>query len=211
MRLGILGGSFNPVHHGHLILAERAAEAARLDRVLLVPTALSPLKSPGEVAPAADRLAWVRAAVRGNARLAACDLEVRRGGVSYTVDTLRELARRHPEARLHLILGADASELLPKWKSIDEVARLATFLFLARPGHRIRARMPKQRILAAPLLEISSTEIRDRLRRGRSIRYLVPEAVRLRLERRNPYGGDSSLSTFSRSAEKAARLKSLLP
>ena len=187
MRLGILGGSFNPIHHGHLIVAERAAEAAGLDRVLLMPTALSPLKSPRDIAPAADRLAWVRAAVRGNPRLEACDLEVRRGGVSYTIDTLRELERRHPGARLHLILGADASALLPKWKSIDEVARRVTFLFLERPGHRVRARMPNQRRVEMPLLEISSTEIRDRLRRGRSIRYLVPDAVRRRLETGRTY------------------------
>ncbi len=189
MRLGILGGSFNPVHHGHLIVAERAAEAARLDRVLLVPTAQSPLKEAAGVAAAAERLALVRAAVRGNPRLEACDLEVRRGGVSYTIDTLRDLARLYPEAKLHLILGADASVLLPKWKSLDEVARRVTFLFLSRPGHRVRARMPRQRIVDMPLLEISSTEIRARLRRGLSIRYLVPEAVRLRLERKGLYGG----------------------
>ena len=187
MRLGILGGSFNPVHHGHLVVAERAAEAARLDRVLLIPTALSPLKNAGEIAPAAERLALVKVAVRGNPRLEACDLEVRRGGTSYTIDTLRELARRHPGSALHLILGADASALLPQWKSLDEVSRRVTFVFLERPGHRIRARMPKQRIVEMPLLEISSTEIRARLRRGLSIRYLVPEAVRLRLERRRLY------------------------
>lgn len=187
MRLGILGGSFNPIHHGHLVAAERAAEAAKLDRVLFIPTAVSPLKSPREIAPAAERLALVRAALRGHPRFAASDLEVRRGGVSYTVDTLRTLARRHPNAKLYLILGADAAGLLSKWKSIDEVARRAVFLFCARPGHRLRARMPRQKLVEVPLLEISSTEIRDRLRRGRSVRWLLPEAVRRRVERRGLY------------------------
>lgn len=187
MRLGILGGSFNPIHHGHLIIAERAAEAARLDRVLLIPAAQPPLKDAKDVAPAAERLALVRAAVRGHPLFQASDLEIRRGGVSYTVDTLRELERRVPTAEPFLILGADAAELLPRWKSIDDVAERATFLFAARPGHEIRARMPKQKIVDVPLLDISSTEIRDRLRRGLSVRWLVPEPVRRRLERKRLY------------------------
>lgn len=187
MRLGILGGSFNPIHHGHLIVAERAAEAARLDRVLFIPAAQPPLKSARDVAPAVERLALVRAALRGHPLFEASDLEVRRGGVSYTIDTLRELARRMPKARPYLILGADAAGLLPRWKAIDEVARRATFLFAARPGHRVRARMPKQQIVDVPLLEISSTEIRARLRSGRTVRWLVPEPVRRRLERKNLY------------------------
>lgn len=187
MRLGILGGSFNPIHHGHLIVAERAAEAARLDRVLLIPAALPPLKDARDVAPAARRLALVRAAVKGHPLFEASDLEIRRGGVSYTIDTLRELARTRPDARPYLILGADAAGLLPRWKEIGEVARRATFLFAARPGHGVRARMPKQRIVDVPLLEISSTEIRDRLRRGLSVRWLVPEPVRRLLERKKLY------------------------
>lgn len=187
MRLGILGGSFNPIHHGHLIVAERAAEAARLDRVLLIPAALPPLKDARDVAPPAQRLALVRAAVKGHPLFEASDLEIRRGGVSYTIDTLRELALRRPKARLYLIVGADAAALLPRWKAIDEVARRATFLIAARPGHRVRARMPKQQIVGVPLLEISSTEIRERLRRGRSIRWLVPEPVRRQLEKRRLY------------------------
>jgi nicotinate-nucleotide adenylyltransferase len=187
MRLGILGGSFNPIHHGHLVIAERAAEQARLDRVLLVPAAQPPLKEARDVAPAAERLALVKAAVRGHPLFEVSDLEIRRGGVSYTVDTLRELAKRLPSAEFFLILGADAAELLPRWKSIDEVAARATFLFAARPGHEIRARMPKQKMVEVPLLEISSTELRERLRHGRSVRWLVPETVRLRLERKRLY------------------------
>ncbi len=186
MKLGILGGSLNPIHHGHLIIAERAAEAVGLDRVLFIPTAISPLKDGRRLASPADRLRMVRLAIRGNRRFGASDLEIRRGGVSYTVDTLRELKRR-TKADLHLILGADAARLLPRWKSIDVVKRLATFVLVSRPGHRVRAKMPKQHIVEVPWLEISSTEIRDRVRRGLSIRYLVPEGVERHVRRRGLY------------------------
>jgi nicotinate-nucleotide adenylyltransferase len=168
------------------IIAERAAEAVGLDRVLFIPTAVSPLKAGRELVSAADRWAMLKIAIRGNPRFQASDLEIRRGGVSYTVDTLREL-RRRTRADLHLILGADAARLLPRWRSIDVVRELATFVLVSRPGHRVRARMPKQHIVEAPLLEISSTEIRDRVRRGLSIRYLVPEGVERHIRRRGLY------------------------
>lgn len=186
MRLGLLGGSFNPIHHGHLVIATRAAEALKLDRLLFVPTAISPLKKGGDLAPASDRLAMVKLAVRGNPRFGVSDLEIRRGGVSYTVDTVRRLKAR-TKARIYLILGADAARLLPEWKSIDEVKELVTFVFAARPGHRLGARMPKQYIIEVPLLEISGTGIRERVRKGLSIRYLVPEAVERYIVRKGLY------------------------
>lgn len=188
MRLGILGGSFNPIHHGHLITALRAAEAARLDRVLFVPAAVSPLKDGRSLAPAADRLEMVRQALRGTDRLEACDLEIRRGGISYSIETLRELRRRTgARARLYWILGADAARLLPKWRSIEEVRRLARFVIVARTGDSVPRKMPKDVIVEAPLIEISSSEIRGRIRRGLSIRYLVPEAVERFIRRKGLY------------------------
>ena len=186
MKLGILGGSFNPVHHGHLVIAERAAEAVGLDRVLFIPTAISPLKERRALASTPDRWTMLKLAIRGNPLFRASDLEIRRGGVSYTVDTLRELKRR-TKADLHVILGADASRLLPRWKSIEAVKRLAIFVLVSRPDHRVRSKMPKQHVVEAPLLEISSTEIRERVRRGLSIRYLVPEAVERHIRRRGLY------------------------
>jgi nicotinate-nucleotide adenylyltransferase len=176
MKLGIFGGSFNPIHHGHLLAATRAAEALGLDRVLLVPSSVSPLKNPGDLAPPRDRLAMVRIAVRGNRQLEASDLEIRRGGTSYTVDTLRTLKGRYGP-HLHLIVGADAARLLPKWRSIDEVRRLAKVVIVGRPGHRSLGKMPKMLMVDVPLLEISSTDIRHRVKRGQSVRYLVPEGV----------------------------------
>ena len=186
MRLGLLGGSFNPVHHAHLVIAERAAEALRLDRVLFIPAAVSPLKRPGDLAPARHRWAMLRLALGGNPLFRACDLEIRRGGISYTVDTLRELKRR-TGARLFLVVGADALNLFPLWKEAGEVRRLATLVAAARPGHRPRLRMPKRHIVDVPLLEISGTLIRDRVRKGRSIRYLVPDAVERYIRRKGLY------------------------
>jgi nicotinate-nucleotide adenylyltransferase len=186
MRLGLLGGSFNPIHHGHLISATRAAEAVKLDRVLFIPAAVSPLKNGSDLAPASARWAMLRLALRDNRLFEACDLELRRGGVSYTVDTLREL-RRRTKASLFWIIGADAARLLPRWKSIDEVRRLAAFIILPRPGDSVPRKMPKDRIVKAPLLEISSSEIRDRIRRGLSVRYLVPEPVERYLLRKGLY------------------------
>jgi len=187
MRLGLLGGSFNPIHHGHLITATRAAEAVKLDRVLFIPAAVSPLKNGGGLAPAKDRWAMLRLALRGNPLFEAADLELRRGGVSYTIDTLRELRRRRPKDQLHWILGSDAARLLPRWKSIDDVRRLAGFVIVTRPGDSVPRKMPKDHIVQAPLLEISSSEIRERLLKGRSVRYLLPDPVERYIRRKGLY------------------------
>ena len=176
MRWGLLGGSFNPIHHGHLITALRAAEAVKLDRVRFIPAAVSPLKNGDGLAPAAHRWAMLRRALRGTPRFEASDLELRRGGVSYTVDTLRELKTK-TRARLYWILGTDAARLLPRWKSIDEIRRLARFVIVTRPGDRVSQNRSKDHIVRAPLLEISSSEIRERARKGLSIRYLLPDSV----------------------------------
>ena len=130
----------------------------KLDRVLFIPAAVSPLKGGNDLAPAVDRWEMLRLALRGNRLFGASDVELRRGGVSYTVDTLRELKRR-TNARLFWILGADAAQLLPRWKSIEEVRRLASFIVLPRPGDSVPRKMPKDHIVNAPLLEISSSEM----------------------------------------------------
>jgi nicotinate-nucleotide adenylyltransferase len=186
MRLGLLGGSFNPIHHGHLITATRAAEAVRLDRILFIPAARSPLKRSKELASDRDRWELLRLAIRGNPLFRASDLELRRGGVSYTVDTLREL-RRTTKARLFWILGADAARQLPRWKAPDEVKALAEIVVVARPGDSVSRKMSKDPVVRAPLLEISSSEIRERARKGLSLRYLVPEAVERYIRRKGLY------------------------
>ena len=186
MRLGIFGGSFNPIHHGHLVIATRAAEQLKLGRILFIPTVVSPLKRRRDMAPDRERLAMVRKAIRGEPRFEASDLELRRGGTSYTVDTLREL-KRTTGARLYLLLGADALAQMPRWREPDEVRRLATLVGVGRPGLRQGGRMPKYCKVRAPLLEISGTDIRRRVRKGLSIRYLVPDAVALHIREKGLY------------------------
>jgi nicotinate-nucleotide adenylyltransferase len=174
---GVLGGSFDPVHHGHLIAADRAAEALGLDRVLFVPCARQPFKPAGPVAAAEDRRAMLALALAGHPRFELEPMELGRPGPSYTVDTLRALRGRAPGERLVLILGADAAVELPRWRAADEVARLAEVAVLTRPGVSEVASAFVTRYVATPAIEISASEIRARCLAGKSIRYLVPDVV----------------------------------
>ena len=185
MRLGILGGTFNPIHLGHLVLAECAREQAQLDQVWLIPTAVPPHKPARDVVPAQARLAMIRLAIRGHPALRACDLEIRRGGLSYTLHTLREIHRRYPRARLFVIVG---SEMLGvAWYGLKDIARMCTFLVVSRDGRIVRPRGLRIRRLEMPQIALSSSMIRARLRRGQSIRFLVPESVARSLHRRRLY------------------------
>ncbi len=177
MATGIFGGSFDPVHHGHLIVAARAAEALGLETVLLVPCGIQPLKGQPPVASGEHRAAMVRLAIAGDPCFALDTGELERPGPSFTVDTLRTLRGRWPDERLILILGADAAAQLPRWRAADEVTRLADIAVLRRPGAAdVTAAFVKHQV-AAPAIEISASDIRARLRAGRNIRYLVPGAV----------------------------------
>jgi nicotinate-nucleotide adenylyltransferase len=174
---GVLGGSFDPVHHGHLIAADRAAEALGLDRVLFVPCARQPLKPRGPVAPPEDRRAMLALALAGHPRFVLEPMELERPAPSFTVDTLRALRERQPRERFVLILGADAASQLPRWRAADEVARLAEIAVLTRPGVPEVASAFVAHFVAMPAIEISASEIRARCLAGKSIRYLVPDAV----------------------------------
>ncbi len=177
MATGLLGGSFDPVHHGHLIAAGRAAEALGLSRVLLIPCAQQPLKQQGPVAAPAHRRAMLEAAVAGDLLFAVETLELERAGRSYTVETLRELRARCPHEPFVLLLGADAAADLPRWRAADEVARLAEIAVLTRPGAPEVASPLVRYVVATPAIEISASDIRARCLAGKSIRYLVPDAV----------------------------------
>lgn len=178
MKIGFLGGTFDPVHFGHLLAAQDAYEQNRLDRLVLVPTAQPPLKSNEVQSTAADRLAMLRAAVEWDDRFEISDLEVRRGGVSYTIDSAREFRTLYPNDELYWIIGGDQLPKLHLWKEIAELATLVEFIFLERPGYPIRARpeIPGLRLHRCDghLLAISSTELRERTRRGLSLDYFVP-------------------------------------
>ena len=187
MATGVLGGSFDPVHHGHLIAADRAAEALGLETVLFVPCAQQPLKPLGPAARGDQRLAMLRLAIGGYARFALETCELERPAPSYTVDTLRHLHSRWPAERLVLILGADAAAALPRWRAVDEVARLAEIAVLTRPGAPDVTSAFVKHLVATPAIEISASDIRARRLTGKSIRYLVPDAVAQYIEKHGLY------------------------
>ncbi len=181
-RIGIFGGTFDPVHIGHLVAAVNARHALSLDRVLLV-VANEPWQKVGlrTVAPAADRLAVVEAAVAGTPGLEASDLEVARGGVSYTADTVAELAASNPGAELFLIVGADVVSGLATWERLEEVRDGVVLVVVNRPGTRQVVVGPGGPIpdwravsIEMPALEISSTDLRERAASGRPLDYLIP-------------------------------------
>jgi len=188
MRIGIFGGTFDPPHIGHLLAASDAYEALGLDRVLFVPAAGQPLKS-AVVASPADRLAMVERLVEGDARFAADPIEIERGGLSYTVDTLRAFHDRWKSDGalvLVLLLGADAAATLPQWREPADVASLAEVVVLRRAGG---AETPPAtgRAIETRRVDVSSTEIRARVRAGKSIRGFVPEPVAAYIEGRRLY------------------------
>jgi len=178
MKTGFLGGSFDPIHIGHLVAAQDALEQCALDRVILVPAAQAPLKPNDVQCPAADRLAMVRAAVEGDKRFEVSDYELRKGGVSYTIDSARHFKNQFPHEQLFWIIGGDQLPQLHKWKDIAELAKLVDFILLERPGHpaQLHAEIPGLRLRRCDghLVEISSTELRARARAGRPLDYLVP-------------------------------------
>ena len=179
-RVGVFGGSFDPPHVGHLLVVTDAAERLGLERVLFVPTAAQPLKQGRQAAPAAVRVAMVEALVGDDARFAVERLEVDRGGLSYTVDTLATLADRWPGRELVLLAGADVLATFARWREPHRVRQLATLVVLARGdvaavGPDFPGGPPT--LLPTRRVDVSSTEVRARLAAGRSIRGFVPDAV----------------------------------
>jgi nicotinate-nucleotide adenylyltransferase len=204
-RIGIYGGTFNPIHVGHLRAAEEVAEALDLERVLFVPSATPPHKlDDGEIASASQRLAWTRLAVAGNARFAVDAIEVERGGASYLVDTLRALRTSLAPAELVFLVGSDAFAEMGAWRAPRDLFALAHYAVMVRPplrGGRLGDWLPEavagdvevapdgmqarhrtagtwMRLVEIAGFEVSASDVRRRLQEGRSVRYLLPEAVR---------------------------------
>lgn len=177
-RIGIMGGTFDPIHHGHLVAASEVATSLELDEVVFVPTGQPWQK--GEVTDAERRYEMTVIATASNPRFRVSRIDIDRGGPTYTIDTLRELRSLHPEAELFFISGADAIAQIVTWKDVEELSTLAHFVGVSRPGHRLtRGDLPGERVslLEIPALAISSTDCRDRVARGFPVWYLVPDGV----------------------------------
>ncbi len=186
MRIGVLGGSFDPVHRGHLALAEGARDALRLDRVLLVPAARQPHKPAGPVASAEDRYAMLRLATRGRRGIELSDLELERPGPSYTVDTLRALRQSLPaDGELFLLLGADAAADFPGWRDAEAIGRLATVVPCSRPGHALPD--GDRSVVPVTTPDVSATAIRRRVARGEPVADLVGPDVAAYIAARGLY------------------------
>ncbi|ACT02649.1 nicotinate-nucleotide adenylyltransferase [Paenibacillus sp. JDR-2] len=192
-RIGIMGGTFDPVHTGHLIAAEAARDGCGLDEVWFIPTYQPPLKDNQPGASSKLRLQMVQEALGGNPAFKALDIELERGGMSYSIDTVLELKKRYPDKAFSYIIGSDRINDLPKWHRIEELAELITFIGLEREGTAVQLdELPeylRRRVTMAamPPIGISSTEIRSRVYAGRSIAYLVPDTVQQFIKGRGLY------------------------
>lgn len=175
-KVGILGGTFNPPHIGHLVIAEQVANVLGLDLVMFMPNATPPHIDPKGAIAAKHRARMVQAAIAGNSHFDIELLEVQRGGKSYTFNTMLQLRLEHPNYEYYFIIGADEVNYLPKWYRIDELVKLVNFVGVNRPGQKIRTNYPVTFVDVVDV-DISSTDIRRRLAQGKSIRYLVPDSV----------------------------------
>jgi len=204
MRIGIFGGTFDPVHLAHLILAEQCREQGRLDQVWFVPSARPPHKLDRPRTPFAQRVEMLALAVAGHPAFQLNEVEKERPGPSYTADTLAELRGRHPHADFWLIIGSDSLADLPHWHEPHRIVEQAGLLVVARPGWQVLTAEQLQRelglvdapplrlqVVSMPLLEIASRDLRQRARDGRSLRYFVPRAVECYIEGHRLYRDDA--------------------
>lgn len=191
-KFGIMGGTFDPIHNGHLMIAKAALEEYQLDKIFFIPAAHPPHKT--NITPALDRLTMVQIATATNPSFEVLDIELKRQGPSYTVDTLKELHRIHPLANFYFIIGADCLETLHTWNRIDEIIHLCTFLVSKRPHYistnsNVATIFPQLRLefLQTPELEISSTAIRTKIQQGVSTDKIMPSAVRNYINKQKLY------------------------
>lgn len=193
MKIGIMGGTFDPLHIGHLLAAETARDSYQLDEVWFMPSHIPPHKEKAG-ASGEQRLAMVSDAIKDHSSFRTLDIEVRRGGVSYTIDTIEELHETYPGVDFYFIIGADMVNYLPKWDRIEDLSKMITFIGVGRPGspldlNALPSYLQRSVLLAdMPLVDISSSEIREKAETGQSIRYMVPERVYEYIIRSGIYG-----------------------
>jgi nicotinate-nucleotide adenylyltransferase len=181
-KIGIYGGTFDPIHHAHLILAREARESLGLEKVIFVPAAISPFKD-SPVAGAELRLSMLQAAIDGELGFVTDDCELRRSPPSYAIDTVKEIRKREGDVQMYYLLGEDNIATLPKWHRFDELEKLVSFVVLDRGGAEVKHSYQ----VVGRKIDISATEIRKRVASGQSIRYLVPSSVEEMIRRGNLY------------------------
>ncbi|MDD5505884.1 MAG: nicotinate-nucleotide adenylyltransferase [Candidatus Omnitrophica bacterium] len=187
MKIGILGGTFNPVHIGHLILAEEAREKLGLDKIVFIPTALPPHKDSLNIALADKRLKMLKLAIKGNKYFTVSDIEIKRKGRSYTIDTLKELKQKYSRDELYFIIGSDLLKYLNEWKDLNEIIKMVKFVAATRPGYPLEQIPQYIKTLAIRAVDVSGFEVRGCVQENKSFRYLVPEAVFNYINRNNLY------------------------
>lgn len=184
-RVGILGGTFDPPHLGHLIIAEEARIALQLEEVWFIPTYSPPHKNAATTAPE-DRVNMLELATEGNPAFMVNTIELERRGKSFTFDTLSLLKRQHPELEFYFIIGADMVEYLPKWHRVDDLFDMVQFAGVGRPGYRLETEYPVLKV-EVPLFDISSSQLRKMLSSGRTVKYMVPDKVKCYIEENRLY------------------------
>lgn len=181
MRIGLYGGTFDPVHNGHLQVARAARDAGGLDRVVFIPCYRQPLKPGRPGAPDADRLAMLYLALAGESGFEVSDYEIRRGGVSYTWDTVQHFSRHHPDSRLHLLIGGDSAVTFNQWRNWKEILDRVILLVAPRPGYSLADCAPEvsEKLTRIPMdeVDLAAETIRERIARGASVQDLLPEVV----------------------------------
>jgi len=197
--LGIIGGTFDPIHNGHLLAAEWAREVFQLNELIFIPAARPPHKDLEEVLDSQHRYRMVELAVEDNPAFSVSAIELERAGFSYTVDTVAHYMQIYPGVDIYFIIGVDALQLIHTWKDLNRLLEICEFIVVTRPGYQLDKNDPcfqsvppsiwdKSTLLAIPGLEISSSEIRRRVTEGRSIRYLLPPPVEAYIRDNNLYG-----------------------
>ncbi len=177
MKIGILGGTFNPVHIGHLILAEEMREKLNLSRVIFVPTYLPPHKEKSDIADARHRYRMLRLAIKANKYFSVSDIEIRKRNLSYTIDTITEFKKIYAHGELYFISGSDLLKYLDAWKDLGEIIKMVKFIVATRPGYPLEKIPSYISTVAIRAVDISAFEVRACVKENKSFRYLVPEAV----------------------------------
>ena len=193
MKIGLFFGSFNPIHHGHLMVASFIANHTDLQQVWLVVSPQNPHKTQSSLLNEYDRLHLAQLAIEDDAQIKVSDIEFKLPKPSYTIDTLTYLEEKYPQHQFYVIMGSDSFQNLPKWKNFEALVKNYQFIVYRRPGFEITEKYGAEvTYLEAPMLELSATLIRNNCKDGITIRYLVPEDVRLEIERNNYFKGESA-------------------